>query len=91
MEQKKIMKLHFEAGELLRREIEEMAASLANVLKNAKPEDFATVARDVLGSGELAFPYRLIQRLRQCHAYRLTREAQIKRIQKYVAERLQII
>ena len=87
MQPKQVSELYFEAGELLRKEAMQVADTLTTHLKTAVPEDWAGVARDVIGRGELQWPNRLIERLGQYQANRISSEAQIKRVQKYVEDR----
>ena len=87
MEPKQTSELYFQAGELLRKETQEISESLANLLQSATTEDWATAARDTVGRGELQWPNRLIEKLKKCQSIRLTSEIQVKRIQRYVAEK----
>ncbi len=86
MEQRQISNLYFEAGELLRKETETISESLANVLKSARPEDWATAARELIGRGDLEWMKRLIERLSQSQTHRLVSEKQLERIDQYIEE-----
>lgn len=86
MEPKRNKNLVFEAGELLREEARQFVHRLDSLVKDGRPEEWATAARDIVGRGELAWPKQLLDALTKCQRSRLT-DAQAGKLQKYIEQR----
>ncbi len=81
--------LYFQAGGLLRAQAEQIAETLLKLTRDGSDEDWKNAAWNVVGSGQLQWPTRLIESLSAHQSKRMADDARIARLQKYIEQRRQ--